>query len=60
LLRESIAALEAALELSSPYGFPAAEPEKRKMAEKLLGERREKLAKILAVPAPVSDPLTGQ
>ena len=50
LLRESIAALEAALKLPVPYGFPAAEPEKRKMAEKILGERREKLAKLLAAP----------
>ncbi len=50
LLRESIGALEAALKLPAPYGFPAAEPEQRKMAEKLLGERQQQLAKTVPVP----------
>jgi hypothetical protein len=45
-LRECIAALEAALALPTPYGFPNTElgEQKRKEAERVLGVRREELA----------------
>lgn len=55
-LRECIAALEAALALPTPYGFPNTElgEQKRQEAERVLGVRREELAdaeKATAAPA---------